>query len=125
MRPEAADEAIREDAERAKRDQRRGRRDDRGGVVPGAARHADRGDEPQSRSRRETAHREALPDDRAGAEEADARDDLRRDPRRVRAYDVGSRIEEGVEAIGADDREQVHNIENRRAKLVPERDLQL
>ena len=79
------DDAVGDDAERPEDEQRAERRDEGGAAVAGAGRHPDRGDEPERRGGREAPHREALADDRAGAEEADAGHDLRRDPRRVDA----------------------------------------
>ena len=85
--PEAANDPVGEDPERTERQQRETGRDERGAVVAGARRHADRRDEPERRGGREPAHGEALADDRARAEEADAADDLRGDARRVGTHD--------------------------------------
>ena len=74
---------VRDDPQRPERDERRDGRDQRRLPVAGAGRHADRRDEPERRRRRQAAHGETLPDDRARAEEADPGHDLRRDPRRV------------------------------------------
>ena len=106
LRAEAAHDPEGDDAQRPEREQRDPGRDDGGDVVAGAARHADRGDEPQRRGRREAAHRESLPDDRARAEEADAADDLRRDARRVGAHEAAAVDEEVVEAVRRDEREE-------------------
>ena len=62
-----------EPAERPEADEHDARGDQRRRVVAGAGRHADRGDDPEARRRREPADGQALPDDRAGAQEADAR----------------------------------------------------
>ena len=75
-------------------------------VVAGAGRHADRRRDPERRGGRQAADGDALADDRAGAEEADARDDLRRDARRVGAHDGAAARQELVEAVRGDDREQ-------------------
>src|SRR5581483_6722922 len=52
------------------------------------------------------AYGEALPEDDAGAEEADAGDDLGRDAARVGADDGVAARQEIVEAVGADHGEQ-------------------
>jgi hypothetical protein len=54
----------------------------------------------------QAAHRQALADDRAGPEEADAGHDLGRDARRVGPDDVPAGDEEVVEAVRGDEREQ-------------------
>ena len=82
-RPHSRHHPVRDDAERPQRDERRDGRDERRLPVAGARRHADPGDEPERRRRRQAAHGETLTDDRARAEEADPGDDLGRDPCRV------------------------------------------
>ena len=57
--------------------------DERRRVVTGPDGHADGGHDPEAGRRGQPADREALADDRAGAEEADTGDDLRGDPGRV------------------------------------------
>ena len=106
LRAEASEDSVRDDSQWPEGEQHERRRAHRGAVVAGARGETDRCDDPERRGRRKPSHREPLPDDRAGAEKADAGDDLRSDPRRVRAHDVRSGIEEGVEAVRADDREQ-------------------
>ena len=79
-RPNSRQHPVRDDAERPQRDQRRDGRDERRLPVAGARRHADPGDEPERRRRRQAATVETLTDDRARTEEADPGHDLRRDP---------------------------------------------
>ena len=83
LRPGAQEQAVGEDPQRPEADEHDGRREHRRRVVAGADGHADRGHRPERRGGRQPADREALADDRAGAEEADAGDDLRGDARRV------------------------------------------
>src|SRR5439155_10237264 len=61
---------------------------------------------PERRRRREAAYGEALADDRARAEEADAADDLSGDPRRVDPRVGAARGDEVAEAVGGDEREE-------------------
>jgi len=98
--PEPDETAVGDGAERTEREQRSERCDERGVPVAGARGHPDRGDEPERGCGREPAHREALPDDGAGPEEADPGHDLRRDPRRV---DPDAPV---AEAVGRDEREE-------------------
>ena len=80
--------------------------EERARVVAGADSHPDRGHDPEPGGGRQPADVETLAHDRARAEEADARDDLRRDPRRVGADDVRAADEEVVEAVGGDEGEE-------------------
>ena len=63
-------------AERAQADEHDAGGDQRRGEVAGARRHPDGRDDPEAGRGRQPAHRQPLPDDRARAEEADARHDL-------------------------------------------------
>src|SRR5262249_34732502 len=76
---------------------------------------ADRGRDPECRGGREAAHVEALADDRARAEEADAGDDLGGDSRRV--VDPAA-LREALEGVRRDEREQrtAHSGEDVRAQ---------
>jgi hypothetical protein len=85
-------------------DQHEERRDDRAQEEAGAGGHADRRDDPQRRGGRDAANGDALADDRARAEEPDARDDLRGDSRRVGLLSV--RGGELRESVGGDEGEQ-------------------
>jgi hypothetical protein len=69
-----------------------------------AARHADRGGQPDRRRRREAVHRVPAHDDQPGTEEADARDDLGRDPGRVQ--DAQLPHEDVLETVLADQHDQ-------------------
>ena len=99
-------EPVGDDPQRAEREQRERGRDHRSAVVPGARRHADRGNQPQRRGRREPADGESLADDRARAEEADAADDLRGDSRGIGTDDRAAVHEKLAEAVGRHDREE-------------------
>jgi hypothetical protein len=85
-------------AEDDQRDQDDGGPGQREGVEADGDGHADGGGDPHRGGRREAAHRHAVVDDRAGAEEADARDDLGGDARRV---DRGG-APQVAEAVGGD-----------------------
>ena len=110
--------AARHDPQRPETHERDHGRDHGRPVEAGPARHADRGHEPQRRRRRQAADREALADDRAGADEADAGDDLRRDARRIERDAARLRKREVAPGVRGDEREQrrSHGDEHVRAE---------
>ena len=86
------------------------RRDDAEAVVTRADRHAHRGDHPQGRRRRQALDVDAVLDDRPRAEEPDAGDHVRDDPRRVE-HDAGA-----VAELHLRPREVADDDEERRAE---------
>jgi hypothetical protein len=102
----AVDDLVGGDPQRPEREQGADRCEERSAVVAGACRHPDRGDEPERRCGRQASNGEALADDRARAEEADAAHDLRGDPRRIGADQRAPAHEELAETVGRDERKE-------------------
>ena len=88
----APDEASGQAPQRPQREDDDRRRRDGHDPRAGSGRHADRGDRPQAGGRGQATDGRALLEDRAGAQEAHAGDDLGRDPRRV-----GAGCREGID----------------------------
>ena len=105
-RAPARDDVALSPAQRAEAEEDDARAEEGGGVIAGADGHADRGRDPEAGGGRQSPDREALAQDRARPEEADAGHDLRRDAGGIGADDVRVADKELVEAVGRDEREE-------------------
>ena len=89
------------------------RREDRFEVLRGSGCHPDGGHRPDGRRGRQASHQVLAKEDRPGAQEANARHNLRGNPRRVGL----------AEAVGADNREQARSQRDHGHRAQPRRPL--
>src|SRR6185312_16707317 len=100
------DDVARRPAQRAKPEENDAGPEESTRVVAGADGHPDCRNDPEPGGGRQSADVQPLAHDRARAEEADARDDLRRDPRGIGADHVRAADQEVVDAVRGDEGEE-------------------